>query len=224
MNTKRIKTAAAAAALLGLLVAGAQASNVVGYIKTEVPAGISLMSVPFETVGGGLHTLDSVFGDKLADGSEVFLFIPGVGYTTFTYFDGFGWYEGENEAGTTQLTRGAGFWVRNNSVDAVALVLRGQVPVSNANVDLPTGVTLVSFGFPVEEGVNDAQGWAPLDGDEIFAFTNGAYVTHTYFDGFGWYEGENPSTLTFSPGQAYWYRRNGATVTWTQSLPESVDL
>ncbi len=227
MNAKVYRTAIAATALVALLAAGAQASNVVGYIKVEIPAGLSLVSVPFEMVGGGVQTLDSVFGDKLPDSSQVIMFTLGVGYEVFTYIvedepEDTGWFKGRTPAGSTPLPRGAGFWVRNSSANAIELVLKGEAPVADVTVPLAFGLQIISYGFPSEADVNTVGGFTPADTDQIIAFDpNEGFVVYTYVEeetpeDTGWYKGRNKVELKLQPGQGYWYRRGGASTSWTQ--------
>jgi hypothetical protein len=140
-----------------------------------------------------------------------------------TYYAGFGWYQGETEVGSLKLERGSGFFVKNNSLSPVVLALHGQVPTSNKNVPLRNGLSLVGFGFPVSQSIQTEEGWLPEENDELYDFQNGAYVVYTYYVGYGWYQGETLSTLSFEPGAAYWYKRNTTATTWTQTKPFSLD-
>lgn len=228
MNAKLFRTASAVAATAALLATGAQASNVVGYIKVEIPAGLSLVSVPFELVGGGTHTLDSVFGTSVPDSSQVILFDPGVGYEVYTFIEeddpaDSGWFKGRDPAGSTPLPRGSGFWVRNPSSEPIELVLRGEAPVTDVAVTLDVGLRIVSYGFPSEASLDTVSGLQPADTDQLIAFVPGeGFVVYTYVEedtpeDTGWYKGRDKVSLTLQPGQAFWYRRGGAATVWNQS-------
>ncbi len=217
---KKLMLAAVALALLSLpAFADSAVSPAVGVIKVEVPAGLSLMSVPFETGDGGTHTLDSIFGNSLSDGSQVIIFEPGVGYKTYSFYEGYGWYFGDSPAGETVLERGVGFWVRNKGMASVAIFMAGRVPVSEKNIAIPAGYSIVSFAFPLDLEVDQLEGLTPVDGDRILAFENGAYITHNYYEGFGWYNGDSPSDFKFEPGKSAWYFRRSSNTYWLQALP-----
>ncbi len=229
-GTRKKLTGAVSAVLLGLSVAGAQAGNAVGYIRIEVPAGLSLMTVPFETIGGGEHTLGSVFGDKLGDGSQVVLFKPGVGFESYTYVEETdpeesGWYKGATKSDDTSLRRGAGFWVRNQSGESVVIFLSGQVPVADKAVALDTGLAIVGFSFPVAADIQELEGLTPEDNDQIIIFRPGVgfesytYVEETDPEESGWYKGATKAELELQPGTGFWYRRAGGNSIWLQQAP-----
>ncbi|MDZ4200237.1 MAG: hypothetical protein U1E27_13245 [Kiritimatiellia bacterium] len=226
MNDKRRagsagRACAAGAILFALLVSGSEARNAVGYIKKSVPAGFSMMSIPFEQIGGSAQTLDSVFGEKLPDTSEVILYTQDGGYNTYTYFEGDGWYDENFEpAGMAQLPRGIGFWVKNTAASEIEIMLRGQVPTKDKAITLSSGYQMVSFGFAAPTAPQLEDGLFPNDTDELIAFGPGGFETITYFEGDGWLnEGYDPAALVLEPGVSYWYKRVGAGTTWNQSKP-----
>lgn len=221
------RTALMAAALTSAALLSAEARNVVGYVKIEVPAGLSLMSVPFERIGGGTLTVGEVFGDKLADGSKLYLFKPGVGFDVIEYIveddpEDTGWYKGADRVDDMELPRATGFWIRNNAATSVAIVLHGQAPVGQASVSLPLGLQIVSFGFPSDADIQSLPGLEPNDGDKLYEFVDGGFVVYEFIEeedpqDTGWYKGMTKAVFNLAPGRAYWYRRTGASTTWNQS-------
>lgn len=219
MKTRVLKTALAAAALAGLLVAGAEASNVVGYVKISIPGGLSLVAQPFVQVGGSAPTIGGVFGSALPDGSELFFYVPGTGYTGYVYVEGVGWLDSNfNDANNVTLARGSGFWVKNNSAQPATLVLHGEVPLADNPITFLTGLQLFSYAFPTSLDVQTLTGLTPADGDEIVAFVNGNYITYTYIDGLGWVDANMElASFSLAPGASYWYWRKSGNTNWVQT-------
>lgn len=219
MNRKALKTALAAAALAGLLAVSAEASNIVGYIKVQAPAGLSLMSVPFNSVGGGTIRLADAL--KIApEYTIVAFFVPGSGYTFYTKVSETDWEdENGNNANDVPLTPGDGFWVWNFSGSAFDVILHGDVPLSPINRPLQLGLQIFSYGFPTVAAVNDKGPDAPLDGDIIAVFNGSGYDFYTYSENDeGWVD-ENGllTTFAFQPGKAYWYWALSQDVAWVQT-------
>ncbi len=216
MKAKGLKMAAAAAALAGLCVGVAEARNMVGYIKVEVPAGLSMMSVPFEPVGGGAFTLEAVLGNAPAD--TVLLLFTGSGYEVYNKDADAGWQDDNgDDAGNLTLPRGGGFWIWNVSGNPFNVVLRGQVPTQPISQNLETGLQIVSYGFPSAAPLSSYGPSNPEDGDMLMVFAGSTYTIYTYVDG-EWVDDDgNPAGLVFEPGKAYWYWALTTDVMWGQS-------
>lgn len=203
----------------------------VGVIRLDVPAGLSLVSVPMEQNDGSAHTLDSVFGSALPADSQVIMFVPGSGYLTYQYSSRRGWRIGDQSAGSTELARGKGFWVRNTGSNTVTLYLSGKVPKSQVQIGLlgNGNLQLTSFSFPLNlfiQNINEQGGLTPASDDEIIVFQGGAFQVHKYSTrAKAWRDSTGgTSQLIIQPGQAIWYRRVGQSTTWTQALPSGIDL
>jgi len=225
---KRLSAVVAGGILAASLVVQAQAQvysvNAVGYTKVDLSKGFSLISLPFNNVGGAAQSLDDAFGTNFIDSAAVYLYVPGTGYLVATYFAGFGWYDDSFQpCGTNKILRGEGFWVYSPSVTNV--VLAGEVPgASNAtnSIGLVSGYQLVSFAYPVSLSLTNS-GLTPSDSDMILQSVGGTYQTATYFAGFGWYDDSfNPVDVTLQVGKGYWYRSAAASPTpWVQTKPYS---
>jgi len=216
-------------ALVAVMVAGTVLAaevtsvNVVGFKRLDLPAGLTLVSAPFVQVGDQVAdvTLGGAFGDDTPEGTIIYLYTPGVGYTTYTYVDGMGWVDDFFTPGqeTNVLYRGEGFWVRAPS--AFTNAVAGEVPSSlnpTNTVVLPSGLQLFSFGFPADTPV-DQSGLNPTEGDIIYNYEGGTYTTYTYVDGMGWVDDLfSPVEVVFMMGEAYWYRAVSQ-ITWDQTKP-----
>ena len=214
--------AVAMVATMGFAATEVYSVNVVGYKTIDFPSGLALVSCPFVKVGDQASdlTIDEMFGTDAPDGTIIYLF-TGTGYKTYTWVEGDSWYDDDfnPNQGTNVLFRGEGFWVRAPSVFSKAVT--GEVP-GEANptnsIVLPAGLSLFSFGFPVDVVVGDT-GLAPSDGDIIYKFQGGTYATFTYVEGDGWYDDDfNLVDVDLTMGESYWYRA-GAQTAWDQVKP-----
>ncbi len=213
---RRASTAVLGAAWLIAATMTGTARNIAGYVRLEIPAGRSLVSVPFESFEGGDLTLGRALAQAPVD-TQVFLFVPGTGYIVLTKLDETSWQDdlGSDMSGVP-LPRGEGFWVQAPS--AFQLVLHGQVPTGSKTVALNPGLQIVSYGFPTAGLLNAVGPASPNDGDQLYAFVPGeGYQLYTYVEGSGWEDSFGmPATLQLMPGQAYWYLALGPT-SWTQT-------
>jgi hypothetical protein len=179
--------------------------NAVGVIRVDVPTNQwRLVSYPLDSMGPSNRVVD-VIGTNVPDGTVV-LFFTGSSYVGETYYAGFGWWPGTNV-----ITRGRGFWLR--APNGFALYLTGEVPaVTNTQVQLPSGYSLVSFPYPLGVGItNTLLNSIAQDGDLILRWTGSGYSGAAYYAGFGWW----PSDFTLQVGEGYWYR-SAATKTWNE--------
>lgn len=195
--------------------------NAVGVTRVNLPAGFSMIAVPFNAVGGQGLTLDQLFGTNLPDSTYVFTFVAGSGYVNYQYIDGMGWLNDNSEpSGDSKILRGEGFWVYlYNAASNVAL--SGEVPASAVGtnkVDLIPGFQMISYAFPQEMAIADC-GLVPHDSDYIFKFLNGGYVNYQYIDGIGWLDDNSePVNITFKPNEGFWYLSYASgTNTWLQT-------
>ncbi|MDZ4200210.1 MAG: hypothetical protein U1E27_13105 [Kiritimatiellia bacterium] len=196
-------------------------ANAVGFIKLELPPGLSLVSTPFVKVGGETPTIGDVFGTNVPDFSVVHVYHPSTGYRTFSFVFG-EWYTGATGGqSTNQLDRGSGVWFKNPASSNVVLNVVGEVPGGAAFateiVELPVGLSLVSFSFPASTPIA-ASGLVPDNFDVIHSYMPGeGYRSFSYVFG-QWYEGATPVSFSFEPGKAYWYK-SVSQKTWTQPKP-----
>jgi len=238
---KRLSAIVAGGILAASLVAQAQTPvysvNAVGYTKVNLPAGFSMVSLPFNSVGGAAMSIDDALGKNFADGTTIFFYMgAAIGYQSYTYYDNgptdptTGWYNNSTSLmeGTNKILRGEGFWIQVTS--ATNVVLAGEVPGgtdATNSIPLVKGFQMVSSAYPAAMSVKN--GLTPSDGDTIFNWTGAAYKSYTYYDNgptdptTGWYDNDTSlqvADVSLAIGQAAWYQSvNNANVNWNQTKP-----
>lgn len=215
----------------GILVAGlvAQAAdpvysvNAVGYTKMSIPEGASLISLPFNKVGGSALSFDETFGTSVPDQALLFFYVPGSGYVSYQYFVPDGWYDKDfNLAGTNKIMRGEGFWFI--SPVATNIVFAGEVPgQADATNDIPiiNGIQLISFAYPTTGSLTNGV-FTPEDQDIIFSYVAGSgYVSYQYFAPDGWYDKDfNIVDVNVAVGAGFWYLSQDPNAkVWKQAKP-----
>lgn len=216
----------ASAALFAALTVGSFAqesfsANAVGFLKIELPPGLSLVSTPFVGEAGAIPTIGDVFGTNVPNLSIVHIFRPPSTYETFRFIGG-EWYKGATGGQhTNRLERGSGVWFMNPASTNVSLSVLGEVPggaeFEAEIVDVPVGLSIVSFSFPIPTPVSES-GLTPVHMDEIHAFDPvTGYVTYRFIVD-QWYQGATPVDFVFEPGKAYWYYSQ-STKEWIQPKP-----
>jgi len=224
---KRLSAIVAGGILAASLVAQAQTPvysvNAVGYTKVAIPAGATLLAIPFSQVGGGALSIDAAFGTQVPDQATLFFYVPGSGYVSYQYFYPDGWYDGNfNLAGSNKIVRGEGFWFVSQTATNITIAgeVPGQADATNSITIVP-GAQLVSFAYPAAGSVTNGT-FTPADQDTIFSYTPGSgYQSYQYFAPDGWYDSNfNLVNVDLAVGQGYWYisYASGTTV-WKQAKP-----
>jgi len=206
--------------------------NVVGYVNVPIVAGFNMIDNPLDDGMG--DTLTNVIpGNGVVDdvaGGSTFYPWSGSGYgNAISYFTGFGWYDA-NLGGyaTNTIPPGAGFFLYTPTPTNITFV--GTVPQGTNSRSLPAGFTLTASTYPLAQqpgystdGSNYTTMELPVNGgDTLYLFTNSTgYYAYSYFDGYGWYDGNNPSLDPGGPligvGQGFFLSKSIA-ATWTQSF------
>jgi hypothetical protein len=199
-----------------------KSANVAGVINVAVEAGqYALVGVQLDDMDTASPTIGDVLGTEgVPDGTKVLL-LDGLTYVDHIYYDGFGWYQGADPS-TAVVDRVTGFWIKCPVAHTFAIT--GEVPDYSTPVTLDSGYQILTYPFPAEKALADTDiGANAVDGDKILVLEGGSYVDHIYYDGFGWYQGADPSDLVFSYGQSFWYKRAGGTVSFDESVPYTLD-
>ena len=200
----------------------ASSVNAVGFQNVTVPTGYSLMSVPFNAVGGATPTIDNIFSTNVPDSTVLYFYEPISGYYSITYISGLGWVDDSfNPAGTNVLGLGKAFWIQSTS--NIVVTTSGEVPggsVPTNSINIVPGYQLFGYSYPASTSVTNAVGLVPMDSDVIYSYTPGVgYVSLTYINGLGWVDDAfSPSDMQISMGQGYWYQSSGSH-TWNQVKP-----
>jgi hypothetical protein len=188
--------------------------NAVGYISLSLTNEFTLLCIPLEKTAGMPLAIDDVF-PYMKDNTVLYLFNPSTDrYREFTYYEGFGWYEGELPGGTNTLARGVGFWLRlKNTTTNLSVV--GEVPSSGSSstttVSIASGFSIVAYPFPVARLLSQTEiGKNATDNDVVYVWNGKGYTEYTYYNTYGWYEGENPADPMLYPGTSFWYSNKGS--------------
>ena len=81
-------------------------SNIVGYTKVTVPAGVTIVGQQFVAIGGGDQNIQTITADGLVDGGIDFIRVwNGSGYDSYSYFSA-----EDNIAGTGKAAWGDDNW------------------------------------------------------------------------------------------------------------------
>ncbi len=227
MNKTRISACAALIAGLFILNAPLDAaveSPVVGYTTIDIPAGFTMVSVPFDPLVGdegisvqGIAFGQKTFGDNIQywDGSKLVGLMYRDSVPAYT-----GWQESFNVLSTKKFKPGEAFWI--NAQVATQLIASGQlVPVgetSTTNTGLK--ITLISSPLPVACNIQDITIDGVAFGDNIQYWDGNKLVGLIYRDSVpaytGWQSSFNTlSTKEFQPGEGFYlFTQNDVTVTF----------
>ncbi|MDF7826955.1 hypothetical protein P4B35_23200 [Pontiellaceae bacterium B12227] len=209
---KKIIIAAALTACAAVVTAQTVTSaNIVGYAKNVQPAGGFVMAAPAQFAGtaGGV-TLDETFSGVVG-GEQVYVY-NGVTYDIYSYFTGYGWFDGGfAPAGGTVMSEGTSVWL--TGAPAAETIMSGEVPsaasVTNA---VSAGFNLISNPYPVALKLDDIDLTAFVGGEQVFVFNGLTYDIYSYFAGYGWFDGgfTPAGSVEIPVGQGFWLSMVGA--------------
>lgn len=176
--------------------------NVVGYHKTTIPPGFSMIANQVDatnnTVGALIPTPPN--------GSIIYQF-SGTGFVANNYF--FGWSNPN-----MPLSPGDGAFFFNPLPTALTNIFAGEVLTGLLTNQLPAGFSIQSSIVP-QTGTLDAQlGFPVANGDIIYFFNNqtGQYQAFNYF--FGWGGGGSPTPAV---GQSFFVFK-GTSTDWVRNF------
>jgi len=221
MKTQSLLLTAAAVCLGATSAFGAVSSNIVGYTKLSLNAGLNLIA----------NTLDNKSGNKIADvlpavpdGTTVYQY-NGTTYasTQFLANDPTNPSAGGIWTADATLAPGNGFFVDVGAA-ATSVVFVGEVLQGSLSNPIPAGLSIKASQVP-QAGALDALGLVAGDGDTVYVYKGAAG-----YDGFQFLANDptNPSaggiwTTTDSAapsvavGQAVFYSSAGQT-TWNRTF------
>ena len=201
--------------------------------------GDSIKVVPYWT----LSTLFTNFASpSLPDQTQAMIFDGVQGINTsaavvYTYYAGYGWYNGGTPANDVCISPGQSMVIRNVSGSAFQLNVTANVPVNKHYAMLSTTVANqpqdnpIGYLSPTPSTLGQV-GLGISDQDQLLVFDNtasgynkSATQVITYYLGYGWYEGgaEVDSTFQLQPGYSYILRKAAtatpASVLWQNEQP-----
>jgi hypothetical protein len=198
--------------------------NAVGFSKIPIHKGRNIVSCPFNMIGGGNMTLESMFGKQpLEKMSVIFVFETNPQeYVQYTY-SAHGWVDVNGKwCGDTMIPRGQAFWVESPT-DTVVTVM-GEVPSEPVTrTTLLHGLQMVAPAYPTTNTLNKT---VPSDGDIIYTYltTNNVsrYILEFYIGGMGWVDqnGHVAEEKNFVCCDGLWYiSASESNKVWEQKKP-----
>jgi hypothetical protein len=153
--------------------------NMVGYVNTQLPPGLSLICNPLLNTDNTVEGLFRQWDRNMPDGTQVYKYVPGVGYEV-SIFDGDFWSNPDMD-----LSPGIGFFVDNPSSSTIVNTFVGEVLLGTLINNLPVGFSLEGPLIPQAGSINDLQGIPGEPGDIIRFYVNdgqggGDYVTSVF--------------------------------------------
>ena len=204
-------------------------SNIVGYTKVSVPAGLSIIGQNFSAVGGGDCNIQTIRGEGLSDGGTDMLQLwTGSGYDYCYYYSAADDINGDGSAAwgdeswtavDLSIGSGTGMWMQSQQ-DAT-IVFAGEVGEGNTKA-FSAGLTLASQTIPMDINIQDVQGEGLADGgvDMIQIWNGSSYDYYYYYsaaddingDGTAAWGDESwtPVDVTLYAGQGFWLQTQGA--------------
>ena len=176
-------------------------SNIVGYTKVNVVAGLNMLSGAFVAVGGENADMnDSVVSSDLGASTVAqFWDATGKAYSSLFYYPdpddgiyeddsyennlGAGWGDGDAIVVEKEMNPGTGFWVQSPS--AATVTLCGEVSTNAVEVSLVAGLNLVGNPFPGQIDISAITS-SDLAASTVAQFWNAtakSYTTVFYYPG-----------------------------------------
>lgn len=217
MKTKLLTLALLSSLLLSAPAQDAVYSNVVGMVKQDLPQnGFKIVALQFPENETGV-TLSNAF-TGLSDESVLFVWNANNTYTRYTYYDGYGWYQGVTEANDVEIAQGSAMWLREGGTGSTP-IHSGNVPESDTiDVNIVAGFNLISNPYPVNLRIGDIDTSGLNENDVIFVWGGESYTRYTYYEGYGWYQGvAEANDIEIPAGQGIWLRaETSGTITFNK--------
>jgi hypothetical protein len=188
--------------------------NAVGYVNKTIPAnGYAMISNPLTAA---TNTVDALFAG-VPNGTQVYKYTPGTGYTSGTYDD----LDGSFGAfGSTQVLPGEGVFVRNGTANPLTVTFVGEVPQGTLTIPMVAGFQIVSSKVPqagtaAELNFPSKAADGLTAGDQVYRFnpTSQGYDTATFDD----LDDNWDKPVSFDVGEAVFVKL-AKPVTWTRQF------
>jgi hypothetical protein len=182
-------------------------ANAVGFANVIAPPGFSLLANPLNTTSNYLNNLLSY----VPDNTQIYKF-NGQQYSTHTFFTSLGRWDTN-----PTLNPGEGVFFLNPTATNLSLTFTGEVLQGTLTNALPGGFSIKASLVPQSGRLDSLPGLPGADGDVVYRFLNGNYVTYTYFDDYGWDGGANNPVPSLKIGEAFYLYRSSST-NWVRSF------
>lgn len=225
MRTKTLLLAAAAIAA-GVISSQAQSNvysaNVVGYYHITVPGSQFAMIANQLPVNGTDNDINNVLTNGVADGSVLFIW-GGTGYTPYTYFLGFGWYDADFNLVSLPLAPGKGAFFQNGDSAQATITFVGQVPQGSFTNTVASGFDVYSIPSTISTNLDSTLVNFPAnDGDVYFQWNKATQAfnnPYTFYVGFGWFDADfNQVYPAPQVGEGFFLQHSGASSPWIMNF------
>lgn len=179
MNKNLLALSAAAASALAFSASAAVSSNIVGYVKLNLPAGYTLVSNPLDNTNPNGNTIGSLFGSIDIAVSRW----TGSGFATSDIVAGAGVVSGDDFV----LAPGESVFVNVTAPTSVTLV--GEALIGTQATAVTAGNNFVASKIPLSGTFTDL-GLTPSDGSTVSTWNGTSYVTYDYVEGVGYIQPE----------------------------------
>ena len=204
-------------------------SNIVGYQKVAVPAGMTIIGQQFGAVGGGTNDIQNIKADGLSDGGmDALLVWNGTSYDEYLFYSATDNIKGDGTAAWGNLDWepieedvpiGTGMWA--NTQGAATITFSGEVG-SLTTVHFTAGMNLITQTFPVDVSIQDISAEGLSDGgmDAILVWNGTSYDEYLYYSATDNINGDGKAAwgnldwesvdATLPAGHGFWLNAQGA--------------
>jgi hypothetical protein len=209
---KKVVMTAVVACAASIVSAQVYSANIVGYATKTLDSGsFEIVSPQFLQSGGEAITLGTAFSDA-ADQSVIYMW-TGAGYTVYTYYAGYGWYDlSFNPADDIVVAGGDAMWLKGGAAAADVMMMGEVESATDVAVTVTAGFNLIANPYPVALALGSIDNTALTEGDVIYVWGGAGYTVYTYYLGYGWYDlSFNPvDSVTVPVGQGFWLKAAAA--------------
>lgn len=204
-------------------------SNIVGYNKVTVPAGMSIIGQQFVAVGGGDQSIQEIKAEGLSDGGmDAFMVWDGTAYQEYLYYTAGDDINGDGTAAwgdvdwspvNATIPAGTGAWI--STQNQATIIFAGEVG-NTATVDFVAGMNLLTQPLPFDVNIQDVTAVGLSDGgmDAMMVWDGDKYEEYLYYSASDNINGDGtaawgdvdwtPVDATLLAGRGFWLSAQGA--------------
>jgi hypothetical protein len=180
--------------------------NVVGYHKTTIPPGFSMIANQVDSTN---NTVGALFPNP-PEGTTIYKFNPATGSYIINPFD-FGQWANPNQT----LNPGEGAFILNPSLTtSFTNIFAGEVTTGTTTNALPSGFSVVSSVVPQSGALDSALGFPAVDGDVVYLFNSTTKTYQIFPYDFGTFGGTPPVPKV---GESFFVLKNGP-ASWVRTF------
>jgi subtilisin family serine protease len=193
---------------------------IVGYSRQIIASNeLAIVVNQFVVENEGGDSLGATFESSQLQSGSVLSIFNGVLYDTYTYYEGYGWYDSLFQASNVLLARGEAYWLSNTAGASMEVVFCGRIPEASAITnELSSGMSMIANPYPTPQKIGLIEGVENLD--KIYVYTGDGYNVYTYYEGYGWYDSQylRQDGVIVPIGTGFWYNSSSG-MTWIKNRP-----